>query len=363
MNARATSSSFFAILLVIGTFGCGRKADPAAAASGPPPVRVKTVKATPQPVGQYTEYLATLKSRDSAVLRPEVEGQIVAIYVQSGDRVQSGTPILEIDPRKQEATVRSQEATRRSREAALEWARTELERRKRLAAAGVISRQELEQAQTQYDAAKADLEATEAAVREQHVQLRYYKVNAPAAGTIGDIPVRVGDRVTTSTVLTTLDKGGELEAYISVPAEKAPSVKLGTPVEFVDDTGKVIFKSKISFVSPRVDPQTQLLLVKANVPNLNGKLRNDQLVHVRVIYSQEDRILVPVTAVTRLSGQPFVFVAEKNGQQTVAKQRSVQLGDVYGNNYVVLSGIKPGEQMIVTGTQMLGDGAPVAPES
>src|SRR3954467_10226354 len=112
MNARAKLSLFFAILLLIATLGCGQKADPAAAASGPPPVRVKTVKATPQPVGQYIEYLSTLKSRDSAVLRPEVEGQIVAIFVRAGDRVQSGTPILEIDPRKQEATVRSQEATR-----------------------------------------------------------------------------------------------------------------------------------------------------------------------------------------------------------------------------------------------------------
>jgi RND family efflux transporter MFP subunit len=175
--------------------------------------------------------------------------------------------------------------------------------------------------------------------------------------------VRVGDRVKTDTVLTTLDKGGELEAYISVPSEKASSVKLGTPVDMVDDSGKVTLKTKITFVSPRVDPQTQLLLVKANVPNANGQFRNDQLVHVRVVYSQEQRILVPVTAVTRLSGQPFVYVAEKNGNQTVAKQRAVTLGDVYGNDYVVLSGIKPGETMIVTGTQMLGDGAPVAPES
>jgi RND family efflux transporter MFP subunit len=352
------------MMLCLLTLACGKKGDQAAAASsGPPPLRVKTVKADPQPVGQYTEYLSTLKSRSSAVLRPEVEGQITRIFVRSGDRVDDGERILEIDPRKQEATVRSQEATRRSRKANLEWARTELERRKRLAAAGVISRQELDQAQTQYEAANADVDALEAAVREQHVQLHYYTVNAPAAGIIGDIPVRVGDRVTNTTVLTTLDKGGELEAYISIPAEKAASVKLGTPVQLVDDSGKVILNTKVSFVSPRVDPQTQLLLVKANVRNSNAQFRNEQLVHVRVVYSQEQRILIPVTAVTRLSGQPFVYVAEKNGQQTVAKQRSVTLGDVYGNNYVVLSGIKPGETMIITGTQMLGDGAPVAPES
>lgn len=364
MNVRLTIAFVLALCFSLACLGCGKKSDQAAAASaGPPPVRVKTVKAELQPVSQYTEYLATLKSRSSAVLMPEVEGQITRIFVASGDRVERGTPILEIDPRKQQAMVTSQEATRRSREANLEWARTELERRKNLAAAGVISRQDLDQAQTQYEAAKADVDALEASVREQRVQLRYYAVNAPATGIIGDVPVRIGDRVKTDTVLTTLDKSGKLEAYVSVPAEKSASVKAGTPVEIVDDTGKTALKTKISFVSPRVDPQTQLLLVKADVPNSNRQFRNDQLVHVRVVYSQEQRILIPVTAVTRLSGQPFIYVAEKSGQQSVARQRSVTLGDVYGNNYVVLSGVKPGEQMIVTGTQMLGDGAPVTPES
>jgi len=326
-------------------------------------MRVKMVKASLQPVGQYTEYLSTLKSRDSAILKPDVEGQITRIFVHSGEHVEAGASILEIDPSKQQATVHSQEATQRSKMANLEWTRTQLERSKKLAAAGVISKQELDQAQTQYDAAKADVETLSATVREQQVQLRYYNVKAPAAGIIGDIPVRVGDHVNNTIELTTLDKSGGLEAYIYVPSEKSGSVKLGTPVEIVDDTGKTVLRTKISFVSPRVDPQTQLLLVKAEVPNANHEFRNDQLVHVRVIYSQQQRILIPVTAITRLSGQPFVYVAENNGKGTVAKQRSVQLGEIQGNDYVVLSGINPGDQMIVTGTMMLADGAPVAPES
>ncbi|HWR13593.1 MAG TPA: efflux RND transporter periplasmic adaptor subunit [Terriglobales bacterium] len=364
MNIRQFRTALLIAVVSLGFAGCSQKGNQAAAAgTGAPAARVKIVKAAPQPVGQYTEYLATLKSRNSSILRPEVEGQITEIMVQSGDRVQRGTPLLRIDPRKQQATVNSQEATRRSRIANLEWARTELERRKKLADAGVISRQDLEQAQTQYDAAKADVDALEASVREQRVQLHYFTVNAPAAGVIGDIPVRVGDRVTSTTILTTLDKGGELEAYVSIPAEKAGSVKLGTPVQIVNDAGDVIATTKVSFISPRVDPDTQLLLVKTDVPNSNGQFRNDQVVHVRVVYSQQQQILVPVTAVVRLSGQPFIYVAENNGGQLVAKQRAVQLGEVHGNDYVVLNGVKPGDQMIVTGTQVLADGAPVAPAS
>jgi RND family efflux transporter MFP subunit len=358
-------TKFLALSLVAISFAsCGKKNNPAAnAAAGPQAIPVKAVKATLQPVGQYTEYIATLKSRNSAVLQPEVEGQITKIMVASGDRVQAGTPLLEIDPRRQEATVTSQEATNRSKIANLQWAQTELNRRRQLAAAGVISRQDLDQAQTQYDAAKADVEANEAATRQQRVQLHYFVVKSPSAGIIGDIPVRVGDRVTNTTILTTVDKTGDLEAYISVPAEQASPVKLGTPVQLVDDQGKVVADTKVTFVSPRVDPQSQLLLVKADVPNQDRQFRNAQLVHVRVVYSQQQRILVPVTAVTRMGGMPFVFVAEHNGKMTVAKQKPVQLGDVHGNDYVILGGVNPGEQMIITGTQMLADGMPVAPSA
>ncbi len=344
--------------------GCGRNSGQASAApAGPQALPVKTVKAEAQSVGQYTEYVSTLKSRNSSVLQPEVEGQITRIMVSSGDRVEPGQPLLEIDPRKQEATVHSQEANLNSRRANLELARKELERTRQLASAGVVSKQALDQAQSQFDAAQADVNALEATVREQSVQLHYFVVKAPSAGIVGDIPVRVGDRVATTTVLTTLDKGGELEAYIYIPAEKATTAKMGTPVQIVDDTGKKLADTKVTFVSPRVDPQTQLLLVKADVPNADHRFRNDQLVHARVVYQQIDKPLIPVTAVSRMAGQTFAFVAESNGKQTVAKQKPVQLGEIVGNNYVILEGIKPGEQIITSGVQMLADGMPVAPQS
>lgn len=363
MNKRfaATSLIFFCICFLI---ACGRNQGQVPGAGGAPPaMAVKTVKATLQPVGQYTEYISTLKSRTSADIRPEVEGQIIRIMVNAGDHVEAGAPILEIDPRRQEAAVSSTEASRRSKEAALEWARTELDRRKKLFAAGVIAKADLDQAQTQYDSAKADVDALAESIREQRVQLRYYTVKAPAAGTIGDIPVHIGDRVQVTTVLTSLDRGGELEAYISVPAEKSGSVKVGTPVEIVPDGGGQPVKTSVSFVAPRVDPTTQLLLVKALVPNADHRFRNEQLVHVRVVYQQLQKPLIPVTAVSRLGGATFAFVAESDNGKLVARQKPVQLGDVQGNDYVILNGINPGEQIIVTGVQMLQDGMPVQTQS
>jgi RND family efflux transporter MFP subunit len=342
--------------------GCGH--DPQAAGpSGPPAMPVKIQTAMMQRVGDFTEYLATLRSRNSSILQPQVDGQITRIFVKSGDHVSAGTPILEIDPLKQEATVRSQESTRQSKQAALEYARSELDRRKKLAAEGVISRQDLEQAQTAYDSAKADLEATEASVREQKEQLRYYTVRAPAAGIVGDIPVRVGDRVSPTTVLTTLDRGGELEAYVSVPAEKSSAVHMGQTVEIVAEDGKPPVRTKVTFVSPRVDPDNQLLLIKALVPNQEHRFRNDQVVHARAQWKENELPVIPVTAVSRMGGQIFAFVAEGQPGKMVARQRSIHVGDMVGNDYAVLDGIKPGDRVIVSGVQMLADGVPVQPLS
>ena len=195
------------------------------------------------------------------------------------------------------------------------------------------------------------------------MQLRYYTVNAPTAGTIGDIPVHLGDRVTSQTILTTLDRGGELEAYIYVPAEKSAAVRVGMPVDIVNDQSQPAVRTRVFFISPQVEPATQALLLKARVPNEGMKLRNDQSVHARVIWSERKSPTIPITAVSRMSGKMFAFVAEGEGQKAVARQRVIQVGDVVGNNYVVLDCIKPGERVITSGVQMLVDGMPEIPQT
>jgi len=342
--------------------GCGGGAT-AKAPAGPQAFPVKTMTAQAETVPLSTDYLATLRSRNAATLQPLVEGDITKIFVNSGDRVQAGTPILEIDPRKQEATVNNQEASLKSKQAVMQQAAIDLDRKKKLYAAGVLPKADLDTAQNTFDAAKADAEALQAGIREQQVQLHYYTVRAPANGVIGDIPVHVGDHVTNQTMLTTVDKGGALEAYLNVPAEKSGQLKMGMPVDLVDDQGKPLTRTKISFISPHVDTDSQTLLVKTQVPNADMKLRNAQQVHARVVWSERKATVIPVTAVTRLSGKLFAFVAEGNGQQAVARQRVIQVGDLVGNDYVVLDGINAGDKIIVTSVQMLADGMPVVPQS
>ncbi len=134
------------------------------------------------------------------------------------------------------------------------------------------------------------------------------------------------------------------------------------PVELVDDDGKVTLRTKVTFISPRVDTESQLLLIKAEVPNPDHRFRNEQVVHARVVWRQLELPTIPVTAVSRLGGQMFAFVAEQQGANMVARQRAIRVGEVVGNRYVVLEGIKPGERMITTGVQVLADGAVVKPE-
>lgn len=351
-------------LLALGLWasGAGCSRGPAAGAQGPGGIAVKIEVARSVSVDETTEYIATLKSRDSAAIMPQVEGPITEILVRSGDRVSAGQPLMQIDPAKQQATVKSLEDARAARRAGLEFAKQQYERVNGLFRAGIASQQELDQTKSALDAVQAEVQSLDAQVREQAVQLHYYRVVAPMGGIVGDIPVRVGDRVTVSTTLTTLDRPGGLEAYVYVPVERAPRLRMGLAVEILDSTDQVLADSHLGFISPQVDNQTQTVLVKAGIDNPKGSLRTSQFIRARIVWGTHEGPVVPVLAVSRISGQYFAFVAEGKEGALVARQRPLKVGEMTGKGYLVREGIKPGERVIVSGTQFLVDGAPVTPQ-
>ena len=354
-----------ALLLLLAASACngGGQGQTSAGGGAPPGIPVKVQIAQAVPVNETTEYVATLKSRDSAVVMPEVEGQITQIYVHSGDRVAAGSPLMQIDPRKQEATLSSQEQMRTAQEASVALAQQQYERTSGLYKAGVVSKQDLDQAQAALDTAKAQLQSLDAQVKQQQVQLHYFKVVAPRTGIVGDIPVRVGDRVITSTLLTTVDQPGALEAYVYVPIERSSQLKMNMPVDIVDATGKVLAQSRVTFISPQVDSSTQSILAKATISNSRDRLRTSQFIRARVVWGERQAPRVPVLSVTTLGGQYFAFVAQTENGKIVARQKMLRLGEMIGNDYVVLDGIKAGDKVIVSGTQFLTDGAPVMPQA
>jgi RND family efflux transporter MFP subunit len=326
---------------------------------------VQTVAVTLAPVPQSSEYMATIKSRRSATLQPQVAGLLTRIRVQSGDHVKAGQVLMEIDPRQQQATVNSQRATERQKKAVYDYNTIEVERQRKLFEAGVTSRDAYDQARQSHDNSKADYESAVQLRKTQEEQLAYYSIRAPFTGVVGDIPVHVGDYVTPatapSTMLTTVDENRDLEAYIYVPTERSSEVKLGLEVELSDNSGKLLEKTKIDFLSPQVDSTLQGILVKAPVHSSPEMLRNAQMIKARIIWSTKPMAVIPVLAVTRQGGQSFVFVAQQKNGHFVAHQTPVTLGDTVGNTYSISSGLNPGDRVIVSSTQFLVNDMPVLP--
>jgi RND family efflux transporter MFP subunit len=361
LRLRAGRQAAVGVALAALVAGCGQKPAASADAGAAMPVQVQPVKATTIP--DTTEYLSVLKSRHSANINPQVEGQIVRIFAKSGDHVKAGQALLQIDPLKQEATVSSQEASRAAQAANVALAKISFERSQRLFEAGVIAKAEFDSAQSNYEASVAQLEALQEQVKSQRAELKYYSVAAPMDGIVGDVPVRMGDRVAVTTLLTTVDEPGALEAYIYVPVARSRSLRLGLPVKLLDPTGTLLATTTTTFVSPQVDQETQTVLAKAAAPNAQGKLRVSQQVRAQITWGRREGATIPFLSLNRINGQFFAFISTNEGKGTVARQKLIKIGDNVGNDVEVLDGIKPGDHLIVSGTQFLQDGTPVNEQS
>jgi RND family efflux transporter MFP subunit len=376
---------------------------------GQPPVAVELQSVETTTVRETSEFVGALEAQQRVALRPETQGRIVAIYASPGERVDAGTPILELQQDKTQAQVggasadvdaaraalttagarlRAAEAEATRAAADVELQNSEYERIAQLVQEGAESRQSLDRvtnsqataqatlqsaqenvsvAQAELAEAQARVERAEADRRLASENLQDTRIVAPIAGVVGDVPVKVGDYVTPETTLTSIIQNGALDLNISVPIERSPDLRVGLPVELLDAEGNSITRGEISFVSPQVNNADQAVLAKASFPN-DGRLKDGQFVRARVIWESSPGILVPTEAVTRVAGKTFVFVAVPNAEATsddqpqqIAQQRPVTLGDIQGNSYHVLSGIEPGDQVITSGVLNLSDGAPIMP--
>ncbi len=347
---------FGASLLVV---GCSKPAVSAQQQMQAMPVEVSTIALSPVP--KSDTYVATIKSRRSATLQPQVDGNLTQIYVHSGDHVRRGQVLMEIDPQKQLATVLTQKATVQQNYAVYHYNEVEVDRQRKLFQAGVTSRDAYDQAEQLYENSRAAYESAQASLKTQQAQLQYYHITAPFDGIVGDVPVHVGDYVSASTVLTTVDENTDLEAYIYIPTERSSQLRRGLPVNILDNSGNLLEKTSIDFVSPQVDNNLQGILVKTPVHRTQEMLRNAQMVKAQVIWSTSPAPTVPVLAVAHIGGLTFVYVAEQKGNGYVAHQVPVQLGDTVGNSYAVNSGLKVGDKVILSSIQFLMDGMPVQP--
>ncbi len=328
----------------------------------PPPRDVDVLTLKPSEVRETGEYLGTLTSRQSVSVVAQVGGYVRKIHVRPGQNVDAGQPLVDVDARQESAALESAQAQQQSAGSSFELAQRTLSRTESLYKEGLVSAQELERAQAAVDAARASSQSAAAQVSQRRVQLQYFAVQAPFAGTLGDVLVRVGDLVTGSTPLMTVAQSNVLEVSVSVPAERARSVTSDMPMEILGPDGAVLLTCPVYFIGPQADARTQLVDIKGVFRNTVG-LRPNERVRTRLVYGTRQALQVPAMAVTRQSGQTFVFnVVEKDGKTVVAR-KPVKLGTLGAESYVVEGGLVDGDKIAVSSLQALRDGAAIKPKA
>jgi RND family efflux transporter MFP subunit len=311
-------------------------------------------------VPQFDDYLASVTSRRSVTLFPQVSGYVGAIHVRSGAKVRRGTPLIDIEPGPQLATLRSLEADLQNKRATLAYAAEQDKRSRALLQAGVLSRLDYDQRHNQHLTAEADVKAAQAQVQAQSDLLRFYHIAAPTAGVVGDVPVKVGDYVTPQTRVTSVNQARLVEAYVYIPVSKANTIESDATIELMNERQQVLCKEHPSFVSPDVNIETQTVLLKAVCPN-EGVLRAAEVLRAHVVWEEVSAVTIPITAVTRLSGQYFAFVVTQGPKGAIVHQRPISVGDMTGNDFVVTRGLKTGMEVAVSNIQKLRDGMPIIP--
>ncbi|MEO7037688.1 MAG: efflux RND transporter periplasmic adaptor subunit [Polyangiaceae bacterium] len=348
------------LALAIGLSLLGCNAASADDGPGAKPLPVHLLELQSRPVDEYNEYLASLTSRQSLDLYAQVSAYVSRVKVKPGSPVHEGDVLIDLDTGQQMANLRTLRANLATQRANLNYAVKNDQSSQALVAAGVLSRLDYQQRHAQREVAQADVHAGEAQVDAQARLLGFYRITAPSDGVVGDVPVKVGDYVTPQTLLTSVAQNAWVEVYVYVPVARVADIKPETRIVLLDQASCKVCERTPTFIAQQVDPNTQSVLVKTICPN-SGHMRESEVLKARLIWSRHPGLLVPTTAVTRLAGQYFVFLATQGPHGLEAAQRPIQVGEIQGNDYVVKSGLSAGDKLVTSGVQKIRPGMPISP--
>lgn len=311
---------------------------------GPPAMPVEVVNATADTVVDAILATGQIEAINSVELRPDIEGRIAAILVREGSRVSKGQPLIQVDDAELKAEVARAEAER-------DLARQSLGRTRELLSQKASSQSELERAE-------ATARSTEAEYQLLKVRLDRTTVRAPFSGVAGRRLVSLGDYVTTSTGLMTLQTVSPQRAVFQVPERYAEKLKVGQEVTFrVAALPGRAFSGRVDFVDPVVQLPGRTIMVKAQVPNPRRELQSGMFIEVRLATDvRPSAVVIAEDAVLPIQGTNYVWVAV-DGKAT---RRQVELGVRTPGFVEARSGVEAGEQVVVGGQERLAEGAPVA---
>jgi membrane fusion protein (multidrug efflux system) len=380
MKALGLNLSFVAtaaaLVMSVGLSACSdgqaQKAAPGAAGGQMPPPEVAVVTVQTQAVPMVSELPGRLEASRVAQVRARVPGVVQQRLFTEGSDVKAGQPLFKIDASSYEAALQSAQAAQAKAEANLSQASALLERYQPLQAAKAISPQEFLTAQVAQRQAQADVATAKAAVKTAQINLSYANITSPISGRIGRSLVTEGALVGQGEVtqLATVQQVNPLYLNFTQPANEALALKRalaagslkknGNAAEVrvvLDDGSEYALPGKLLFSDLSVDPTSGQVNLRAEIPNPQGALLPGLYVRVRLAQAEVDGgLMLPQQAVTRGATGDVAMVVDAQGMVT---PRPVKLGGALGNQWVVLSGLKAGEQVMVEGFQKLKPKSPV----
>jgi membrane fusion protein (multidrug efflux system) len=356
--------------LLLAILACSKEEAPKEA----PPPKVTVIVTAAQEVPLYQEFVGQIFGLKDIAISARVEGFLEGIHFQEGSEVEKGQLLYTLESQTSKEKVAAQMSRVAEAKTISANAKGELRRIKPLAEVKAVSQSDLDTAVAMYEASVASVEAAQANLRALEIQLGYTKIYSPIPGIIGKTQAKVGDFVgrnpnpvilnTVSQVDTVLVNFYITESqylkFARLRAQAAPSRQEARQFELIlADESVYEFKGKADFLGREVDPTTGALLVQASFPNPEKLLRPGQFAKVRVeVEVVKDGILIPQRCVSELQGLFSVFVV---GANNTVERREVKVGPKVKESWLIVEGLKPGEQVVYEGLQMVRDGTVVEP--
>lgn len=342
-TCRPMRSRFLLVAALLLLAGCGKRGPGPAGPGGGMAVHVVGFRAVEQPVEERVALVGTLAANEAVDIKSELDGVIEEVAFEEGASVESGRVLFRIDRAKLEASLSEAEAN-------LKLAEATLGRYTALAESRAVSRQEVDQARTGFEVRLAAVELMRAQVEDA-------TITAPFEGTVGSRLVSVGQYVTKGQPLTSLVDTDPMKVEFDVPERFLSRV-----AEAQELTMQVAaypadrFRGTVYFVDPRVNPDTRTVLVKARLPNPDGRLRAGMFANLELILQvRKQAVVIPESALLLEGDRASVFVVE-DGK---AQPRPVTPGVRLAGAMEIREGLQPGELVVIEGTQKLGPGVPV----
>lgn len=357
-----------AFVVAAASLGCHGKSAPPPPPPAPPAVIVTPVVQKDVPV--VKEWIGTTEGNVNAEIRPKVDGYLLRRVYAEGSLVHQGDLLFTIDPRQTQAQVEQVQADLAQAQAQLAKTQQDVNRFRPLVADKAISQQELDNALSAERAAKAAVDARQAAVHQARLSLGWARVTSPIGGIAGAATAQVGDLVSPATVLTTVSQCDPIRVVYQLSEQEylafqrrlqqAPAAREDNLELILADGSVFPHKGRVLFEGRQVDVKTGTIASVALFPNPGNLLRPGQYAKIRAVTEvKKGALLVPQRAVNDLQGGAQVAVV---GGDDKAEIRAVQTGERVGTMWVIDKGLQPGERVVVEGFTKVKSGSTVAPQ-